>query len=149
LTNAADQEHWEAVDPWPASDGSILGAVAAVAAYRDSTQWLATTLDLLDHNRRLLRDLLAAHVPSAGFRMPDATYLAWIDFSAYALPAPPAQVIADVADVVTTDGAACGRGFEQHVRLNFATDPETLTEAVRRIGSAMAAMRPARDPIAM
>lgn len=137
LSNAHDQERWEAQTPWPAEDGSILGAVAAIAAYRDSADWLAGMVERLDGNRRLLRSLLAEHVPLAGFRMPDATYLAWIDFSGYALPDSPARVLTDIAHVVTTDGAECGRGFENHVRLNFAMEPDTLTEAVRRMGRAL------------
>jgi cystathionine beta-lyase len=134
LSNARDQEQWEARAPWPAEDGSILGAVAAIAAYRDSADWLAGMVQRLDGNRHLLRELLAEHVPLAGFRMPDATYLAWIDFSAYAFAESPARVLADIARVVTTDGAECGRGFENHVRLNFAMEPEILHEAIRRIG---------------
>ncbi|WP_156758792.1 MalY/PatB family protein [Microbacterium karelineae] len=142
LSNSRDQERWEAQDPWPAEDGSILGAVAAIAAYRDSADWLADMVERLDGNRRLLRDLLTEHVPLAEFRMPDATYLAWVDFSAYALADSPARVLADVAHVVTTDGAECGRGFEHHIRLNFAMEPETLDEAIRRIGRAAAEAAP-------
>lgn len=145
LSNPVDQQRWEETTPWAAEDGSILGAVAAIAAYRESADWLESMLVRLDANRHLLAALLAEHVPQARFRLPEATYLGWVDFSDYHLPARPASILADGAGVVTTDGAECGAHYEQYVRLNFAMEPETLEEAVRRIGRAVesAAVRPA------
>jgi len=143
LSDPIDQERWEATDPWPAGEGSILGAVAAIAAYRESADWLRTMIARLDENRRLLDELVREHAPLARFRMPDATYLAWIDLAGYELPGSPSAFLADRAGVVTTDGSECGRGFEHHVRLNFAMEADMLEEAVRRIGQALDG-RPAR-----
>lgn len=38
---------------------------------------------------------------------------------------------------MVTDGAACGAGFEDFVRLNFATTPPVLSEIVQRMGAAL------------
>ncbi|NKF34714.1 aspartate aminotransferase, partial [Pseudomonas sp. BGM005] len=54
------------------------GLLAAVAAFsEESDAWLDGLLRTLDANRVLLEDLLAARLPSARYRIPDAGYLAW------------------------------------------------------------------------
>ncbi len=40
-----------------------LGVIATVAAFNDGDQWLADFIELLDHNRRLLDDLLTKLLP--------------------------------------------------------------------------------------
>lgn len=110
-----------------------LGVIAAAAAYREGGPWLADVVGLLDAQRRLLADLLAAELPRARYRAPEASYLAWIDLSAYGLGDDPAAVILERGRVGLSPGATFGiqgRGF---VRLNFATSPAILREIVSRI----------------
>lgn len=58
------------------------GLLASVAALSpESDDWLDGLLVTLDANRRLLGDLLAAQLPEARYRMPDAGYLGWIDLA--------------------------------------------------------------------
>jgi cystathionine beta-lyase len=110
-----------------------LGVIAAAAAYREGGPWLADVVGLLDAQRRLLADLLAAELPRARYRAPEASYLGWIDLSAYGLGDDPAAVILERGRVGLSPGATFGiqgRGF---VRLNFATSPAILREIVSRI----------------
>ena len=55
--------------------------------------------------------------------------------------ASPAEFFLAKAQVVLTDGAACGDIGAGHVRLNFATPRPILTEIVRRLAAAAAACR--------
>ena len=80
--------------------------------------------------------------------MPEGTYLAWLDCSYLGAGAPaardglavvsdlagPAQLFLDEARVALSSGHVFGTGGAQHVRLNFATSPAILTEAVERMG---------------
>ena len=54
--------------------------VRSVSASRPHVDWLDGPIASLDVNRRLFATLLVEHLPSVGYRMPQATYLAWLDF---------------------------------------------------------------------
>jgi cystathionine beta-lyase len=116
---------------------SSLGVVASVAAYRHGDPWLASLIERLDQQRTLLRELLATHLPLARMRPLEATYLAWIDLRAYGHERP-AQVAKASGKVWCAEGQDYHPGLAGHVRLNIATSPERLTEAVRRLASALA-----------
>lgn len=112
------------------------GLLAAVAAFsEESDPWLDGLLRTLDENRVLLEDLLAAHLPGARYRIPDAGYLAWIDLSALGWGDNPARRILRDAKVALHFGPAFGDEGTGHVRLNFGTSPEILTEAIERIAA--------------
>nr|WP_309221689.1 aminotransferase class I/II-fold pyridoxal phosphate-dependent enzyme [Streptomyces sp. Act143] len=116
---------------------SGIGIIAQTAALTHGTDWLDGLLAGLDENRRLLGDLLALHLPAVRHRQPQGTYLAWLDCRDLGLGDDPATVFLDRGRVALTPGAEFGPGGEGHVRLNFATSPDILTEAVRRMGTAL------------
>jgi cystathionine beta-lyase len=111
-----------------------LGAIAAVAAYRDGGAWLGDVVSVLDGNRHLLADLLTEHLPLARYVPPQASYLAWLDLRAYDLGPDPAAVILERGRVALSSGRTFGTGGEGFARLNFATSPTILAEIVRRMG---------------
>jgi cysteine-S-conjugate beta-lyase len=115
---------------------SHLGVIAHSAALRHGGEWLHSLLAGLDANRRLLGELVAAYLPSVRYRRPQATYLAWLDCRALGLGQDPATVFLERGRVALSSGPSFGTGGAGHVRLNFATSQELLTEAVRRIASA-------------
>jgi cystathionine beta-lyase len=116
---------------------SHVGVVAHSAALRHGGEWLDSLLAGLDANRRMLGDLVAAYLPSVRYRPPQATYLAWLDCRALGLGHDPATAFLDRGRVAVSPGPSFGTGGAGHVRLNFATSQELLTEAVRRIASAI------------
>ncbi|WP_432185721.1 MalY/PatB family protein [Streptomyces tendae] len=116
---------------------SHVGVLAHTAALRDGTAWLDAVLAGLDENRRLLTRLLAERLPGVVHRPGEATYLAWLDCRALGLGADPAEVFLDRGRVALSSGIPFGDGGAGHVRLNLATSPEILAEAVRRMASAL------------
>ncbi|CAM5720054.1 aminotransferase class I/II-fold pyridoxal phosphate-dependent enzyme [Streptomyces violaceorubidus] len=116
---------------------SHVGVLAHTAALRDGTGWLDAVLAGLDENRRLLTGLLAEHLPGVVHRAGEATYLAWLDCRALGLGDDPAEVFLDRGRVALSSGLPFGSGGAGHVRLNLATSPQVLTEAVRRMASVL------------
>lgn len=116
---------------------SQFGSIASIAAFREGGFWLDGVLASLDDNRRLLAELLADELPGVRYRMPQASYLAWLDFSALGWGDDPAAYALEHAKVALgvgpQFGATAGRG---HVRLNFACTPEVLAEAITRLADA-------------
>ena len=114
----------------------LFGALAAVAAWgTDSDAWLDALLVALDENRRLLGRLLAEHLPEAGYRLPDAGYLAWVDLRDLGWGDDPAGRILREARVALNRGPTFGEEGKGHVRINLGCSPEVLTEAVLRIAA--------------
>ncbi|WP_435745298.1 MalY/PatB family protein [Microbacterium sp. PMB16] len=112
------------------------GLLAAVAAFsEESDEWLDGLLRTLDENRLLLEDLLASRLPGARYRIPAAGYLAWIDLSSLGWGDNPARRILKDAKVALHFGPAFGAEGAGHVRLNFGTSPEIITEAIERIAA--------------
>ncbi|SCL25345.1 cystathione beta-lyase [Micromonospora pallida] len=146
---------------------SHLGVIAHTAAFRAGGPWLDLLLDGLDANRTLLETLLAEHLPAVGYHRPEGTYLAWLDCTRLGVAteqpggapgvvsvaseqpadgpgvvtdvAGPAKLFLDQARVALSSGHVFGTGGAGFVRLNFATSPAILTEAVTRMGRAVSA----------
>lgn len=112
---------------------SLLGGFATAAAYSEGEGWLDGLLKILDSNRFLLRDLLNEKIPQIGYQIPHCTYLAWLDLSALNLGRDPSQVLLDRGRVALSPGKAFSPQSLNYVRLNFATSPEILSEAVNRM----------------
>ena len=114
----------------------LFGALSNVAAYSaESDEWLESLLAALAHNRRLLAELLAEHLPLARYLPPDAGFLAWVDLSAYGWGDNPAVKVLRDAKVALHHGPLFGTEGAGHVRINFGCAPELLREAVERIGA--------------
>jgi cystathionine beta-lyase len=116
---------------------SHVGVLAHTAALREGTPWLDALLAGLDDNRRLLAELLTAHLPAITCRPGEATYLAWLDCRALGLGDDPADIFLRRGRVALSSGLPFGTGGAGHVRLNLATSPEILEEGVRRMAAAV------------
>jgi len=114
---------------------SPVGAVAARAAYDLGDPWLASLVERLDQQRALLGELLAAHLPEARMRPLEATYLAWLDASAYGHD-DAAAVALERGRVKVSPGESYAPGSTGQVRLNIATSPDRLVEIVERLAKA-------------
>jgi cystathionine beta-lyase len=130
---------------------SHLGVIAHTVAFDEGGAWLDTLLGALDEQRSLLGRLLAEHLPQVQYLRPQGTYLAWLDCRALGVEERPlddigivsdlegpARLFLDRARVALSSGHVFGTGGGGHVRLNFATSPTILAEAVTRMGRAAA-----------
>lgn len=118
---------------WRTGQFGLLAAVAAFSSESDA--WLDGLLATLDENRRFVADLLAAHLPAAHYRIPDAGYLAWIDLTGLGWGHNPSKRILHEGKVALHYGPAFGAEGAGHVRLNFGTSREIITEAITRIAA--------------
>lgn len=130
-------EAWKAYRAGTHHGPTHWGMLAQTAAYRDGGPWLAALLEGLDANRKLLRELLANHVPEAVMHPLESTYLAWVDCTALGLGEDPAKEFLDQGRVVFNSGPTFGSGGQGHVRINIATNQQILTEAVERMASVL------------
>ena len=114
------------------------GAEATLAAWTRGAPWLAETRAHLTAQRDHLAARLAAELPEVRFDVPEATYLAWLDFRATALGDDPAKRLLQTARVALSSGLDFGARGTGFARLNFATTRQILDEIVDRIVESLA-----------
>jgi cysteine-S-conjugate beta-lyase len=126
---------------WEALLCSHLGLLGSVAAFTEALPWLDAAVAQIDRNRRLLASLLRHQLPEVGYVPGPATFLAWLDCRGLHLGDDPAATFLEHGRVALspgTDFGAQGAGF---ARLNIGTSPELVTEAVRRMATAVDVVR--------
>jgi cystathionine beta-lyase len=122
--------------PFSATHCGHLGAIASVAAFRDGGPWLDEVLAVLDHNRALLAELLAQHLPEVACAAPQAGYLAWLDLRPLGLGQDPSEAILARGRVALSPGPGFGPQGAGFARLNIGTSPALLEQAVEGIARA-------------
>ena len=113
-----------------------MGAMVHTAALAEAQTWVDRLVVEVKANKELLRTLLAEQVPQVRYTPTEGTYLAWVDCSALDL-ADPTTTFREQGRVAFSAGAAFGREHAQWVRVNLATSPVIIAEAVRRMAAAI------------
>ena len=116
---------------------SLLGGFATAVAFAECEVWLDTVLAQLDQNRHLIKKLLAEKLPTVRYHIPQNSYLAWLDVESLNLGENPSVTLIEKGRVAFSPGHGFGKQCDQYVRLNFATSPEIITEAIDRIARAI------------
>jgi cysteine-S-conjugate beta-lyase len=119
------------------SSPGVTGIDATIAAWDDGQPWFDEILAYLRANRDWLAQTISAELPGVKFRVPEATYLAWLDCSDLELPCPAGQFFLDKARVGLNFGETFGPQYENFARLNFATPAPILREIVSRMAEAV------------
>lgn len=113
---------------------SSMGLFAARTAFGGQCDgWLKELRRYLTANRDFLMDYVTEYMPDVRLTVPDATYLAWLDFSAYKLKKSPYDFFLKKAKVALSDGKIFGKGSEEYVRLNFGCPRSTLEQGLERM----------------
>ncbi|MEU6266622.1 aminotransferase class I/II-fold pyridoxal phosphate-dependent enzyme [Saccharopolyspora shandongensis] len=132
LTNPADVEVWDGLRHLETSGASPLGMIATAAAFDHGQPWLDAVLADLDDHRHQVVETLADNGLGEIAQLPEATYLAWLDLRAWDEHRP-AELLRETAGVALGEGALYGAAGAGFARLNFATAPDVLAEALDRI----------------
>lgn len=113
----------------------LFGIIAGIAAYEEGEAWLDALVARLHANQSLLVDLLAEHAPGARYEPGDAGFLAWVDVTALDWGENPAAFLLEHARIAVNPGPSFGDPGHGHIRINYGTGPEILTEALGRVGA--------------
>ena len=114
-----------------------LGNVAAVAGWTHGDAWVDQLVALFDRHRHHLVDRLATEAPGVRVHLPESTFLAWLDLSAYEPGDRPSRWFEDHTGVHAKAGPLFGTGGVDHVRLTFGTSTAMLDEILDRIASGL------------
>ena len=115
----------------------ITGLDATIAAWDHGQPWLDAMLRRLQANRDWLARTLPEALPGVRMRVPEATFLAWLDCTALELPMPAGRFFLEHARVGLNAGETFSPRHAGFARLNFATSPEILEQIVGRMSEAV------------
>ena len=117
---------------------SSMGLHAAQVAFSGQCDgWLKELRHYLTGNRDFLVEYVTMHMPEVKITIPDATYLAWLDFTELNLKKSPYDFFLKNAKVALSNGAIFGENGVGHVRLNFGTSRRILKQGLDRIRKAL------------
>lgn len=135
IVSASDAMHerLNALPPALHFRASLFGAFATAVAFDKCVPWLDAVITQLDHNRHLISTLLAEHLPEVIYNPPQHSYLAWFDLSALNMGDMPTTVVLEKTNVALNAGHIYGAQWGQFARMNFATSPEIITQAITQM----------------
>ena len=128
----------EKLKPLPAAlhwRSGLLGAFAMGEAFSNCGEWLDAAISANLASRELLGELVARHLPSVKYWVPEAGFLAWLDVSSLNIGVNPAARIIEEQRVAFVPGRDLGKQYDQYVRINFACHPESLEKAVMALAA--------------
>ncbi len=115
--------------------------IAMEAAFREGEEWLEQLKTYLSGNFRFVAEYCAAHIPAIKARIPDATYLMWLDcrdlhMSQQALN----RFMIEKAHLGLSSGTGFAPELEGFMRLNAACPRATLQKAMDQLRAAVEAL---------
>jgi cystathionine beta-lyase len=113
----------------------LLGAFAMGEAFTNCGDWLDAAIEANLASRELLGELIAKHLPSVKYWVPEAGFLAWLDVSSLNIGENPAAKIIQEQRVAFVPGRDLGKQYDQYVRINFACHPESLERAIKALAA--------------
>ncbi len=127
------------LDALGVAGGNIFAFTAAEAAFREGEDWQRQMLEYLNANVQTLDKTLREKMPKVKAVLPEASYLAWLDFSEYGIPHKElADKFINEAKVVMNDGTTFGgKAYEGCFRLNIGCPKLMLLDALNRIASVL------------
>ena len=113
------------------------GMHMVTAAYSpEGAVWVDALMRYLDGNRKLFDEGIS-RIPGLRSTPLEATYLAWIDFSATGMAQTEfIERVQKTAKIATNYGASFGKGGETYLRFNIACPRAMVAEAVSRLEKA-------------
>ncbi|QPK93895.1 aminotransferase class I/II-fold pyridoxal phosphate-dependent enzyme [Actinomyces sp. zg-332] len=120
-----------------------IGVIAAIAAYTDDSGWIEAVREYIFRNALLVEKMLS-NVAELEYTKPQGTYLSWIkinnldeivansdlDFTDCNNSA---DILRKSIKVAPVAGRACGKSFDNYIRLNLAMPKPILEESINKL----------------
>jgi cystathionine beta-lyase len=113
--------------------GNIFGSLALETAYREGSAWVDQMVAYLEGNYGFLESFLKENIPQTVPMTPEATYLIWLDFSAFRLNDDELNDRLIAAGVGLSRGVQFGKQGSGFMRINIGCPRSTLEKALIRI----------------
>ena len=117
--------------------GSLLGKVAAQAAYSEGADWLAGFIKVVQANFDYVKTELTQAFPAIKVSDLEGTYLMWIDLSGVIAKEEVTDLVKKQAKLAVDFGDWFGQAGLGFIRLNLGTTPANIEKAVAALIKAL------------
>ena len=112
---------------------SVLGQIAAQAAYSTGDEWLEGLLSVVEGNYQLLKQQLTTEIPEIKISELQGTYLAWLDLREWLPSLDMKFFIQDQAGLAIDYGEWFSPETKGFIRINLATSTENIETAIKHL----------------
>lgn len=117
--------------------GNLFGFVASQTAFNEGKEWLLQLLKYINHNVDFIVNFMEEKLPKIRVFRPEATYMIWLDFSAYGFSDQELKnKMIQEAGLGLNSGIDFGPGGEGCMRLNVACPRSILMDALEQMSIA-------------
>ena len=133
---------WRAINTDEVAEPNAFATVAAVAAFEKGGAWLDAMRKYVFDNRAYVTEALAKALPEVYVVPGEATYLLWIDVSAY--PGDSREIanyLRKTTGLFVSNGLQYGAAGAHHLRVNVACPRVLCEDGVKRLIAGLTAYR--------
>lgn len=117
---------------------NTFGMLACEIAYRDGDQFMDDVVEYIHQNILMIKEYIGTHLSQIKVMDIEGTYLLWIDFSGLNLTQSELiDFLSNKAKLWFNDGSIFGKSGEGFVRMNCATQRETILQALNQLNDAI------------
>ncbi|MBN2851666.1 MAG: pyridoxal phosphate-dependent aminotransferase [Clostridia bacterium] len=113
------------------------GVAGLMTAYTECDDWLEQVNEYIDGNMIYVDEFIKQHMPKVTFKIPEGTYLAWLDFRKYQISDEKINdLIEKRAKILLDEGIMFGKSGKGFQRINVACSRSVVMECMRRLREA-------------
>lgn len=116
-----------------ATEFNMMGLLATEAAYSDGEEWLVALKEVVYANYERTKGLFKKHLPEVVITPLEGTYLLFADVKPILKGHDIVDFMENRCGIAIDYGEWFGEGYQGYIRVNLATKPELIDEAVQRI----------------
>ena len=129
---------WRGINTDEVAEPNVFASHAAVAAFTYGGPWLDELREYLFANRHRVEEFVSENIPKVHVVKGDATYLLWLDVSAYGIPSNElAARIRKETGLYLSAGTAYGGPGADFLRMNVACTKANLEDGLNRLKTAL------------
>ena len=124
---------WRALNTDECGEPGSFAIAAAVTAFKQGGAWLEELREYIFRNKQLVSDYLRENIPQIKLVPSQATYLLWLDCTAFGMPVHELwKFIRKNTGLFLSDGSIYG-GSNTHLRMNIACPASQVRDALARL----------------
>jgi len=113
---------------------NYFGPYGSIAAFNHGDEWVKEMNEYVFYNKRYINDFLQRELPKLHLVDNKATYLLWLDISAYTNDSEEfAKRLREETGLFVSNGKQFGKGGETFLRINVATSLDNVKDACNRL----------------
>ena len=132
---------WRGLNTDEVAEPNAFACDAAAAAYLKSGDWLDELNAYVAENKKTVSDFLKAKLPDVKLVSGDATYLLWMDVSAYGKCPSLATELRAKTGLFVNSGHVYGGNGENFIRMNVGCPRRIVLDGMRRLEEGLKSLR--------